>query len=774
MKLSRVFALSILSLLVVSSFAFGGLTQEELAKKIADNPNMYNDKGDLITTPVGQEEIFGSGNDSYGNTWIDSDEPGGPAYNWIDVTSLPGATQLSPGDDWNSGPLALGFNVFQYGNSYSNLYVCSNGWTSFTSTLTTYFNQPLPYASGPFDLVAPYWDDLNPSAGGQMWFWTNSTDSAIVAWLGVPHYSNDGAVTMEMIITGQQIFFMYDSLNFPVAGNGSGTIGMQNQDGTVGMQIRYNTVFTYDDYAVQIDLALPAADDIVGDEILAGIMYVDSAYTPQAVFTNAGTNDQTDVPVWFEIWFGGSMVYQDDTTIDLLSGQSGTATFMDYTPTTPGYYVLEAYAALPGDENPGNDYCPTDSTFAYNFPTPQHFEDFEANNGAFLGDGDWEWGAPTSGPGSAYSGSNVWATVLGGDYNISTLSELITPYFYLSDASPTLAFWHWFDTEASYDGGNMEITTDNGATWTIIPNLPYTGTANSANPIGNGEPIITGHDQGFWEFVIVDLSAYAGDTVRFKYVFGADGSVTYPGWYFDDFLVAGGERIDVAALTCNVNILTPTVPSINGDIVFDLEITNTGTLVYPEVYGEIYPTIGDCATGQVFDFNLARQLTADLQIGESFVGRYFYHVVDVSGLGLSQVALTADVGMGVDDYQAQCCDEFHFTNPWGRSGGEVIWGDKWLDREDGMALPTVTSLGQNYPNPFNATTSIPFNLAEEGNVTIKVYNLTGQLVETLVDGKYSAGNHVATWDASTVSSGVYFYSLEAGDYSTTKKMNLLK
>jgi len=91
-----------------------------------------------------------------------------------------------------------------------------------------------------------------------------------------------------------------------------------------------------------------------------------------------------------------------------------------------------------------------------------------------------------------------------------------------------------------------------------------------------------------------------------------------------------------------------------------------------------------------------------------------------------------------------------------------------------VELPIFTSLDQNYPNPFNANTNISFDLAEASNVSLNVYDITGRLVVTLVDGQMDAGQHVVVWDASNVSSGVYFYKLSAGDYTFTKKMNLLR
>ncbi len=94
------------------------------------------------------------------------------------------------------------------------------------------------------------------------------------------------------------------------------------------------------------------------------------------------------------------------------------------------------------------------------------------------------------------------------------------------------------------------------------------------------------------------------------------------------------------------------------------------------------------------------------------------------------------------------------------------------------AQPTVVpgkfDLSQNYPNPFNPTTTINYSVPQSGGVTLKVYNLLGQEVATLFSGLQQAGNHVAVFDASRLASGVYFYRLEAGNNSMTKKLLLMK
>ncbi len=92
----------------------------------------------------------------------------------------------------------------------------------------------------------------------------------------------------------------------------------------------------------------------------------------------------------------------------------------------------------------------------------------------------------------------------------------------------------------------------------------------------------------------------------------------------------------------------------------------------------------------------------------------------------------------------------------------------------GSASPISFSLEQNYPNPFNPSTTINYVLPVAGNVTLKVYNLVGQEVATLVNDFHTAGVYDVKFDASRLSSGVYFYSLKAGNYNQVKKMMLLK
>jgi hypothetical protein len=94
--------------------------------------------------------------------------------------------------------------------------------------------------------------------------------------------------------------------------------------------------------------------------------------------------------------------------------------------------------------------------------------------------------------------------------------------------------------------------------------------------------------------------------------------------------------------------------------------------------------------------------------------------------------------------------------------------------EDGDLRPLTYNLGQNYPNPFNPTTTIVYQLPESNNVTMKVYDVLGNEVSVIVDKYQPAGKYEIKFNASSLTSGVYYYQLKAGEYLNTKKMILLK
>jgi len=104
---------------------------------------------------------------------------------------------------------------------------------------------------------------------------------------------------------------------------------------------------------------------------------------------------------------------------------------------------------------------------------------------------------------------------------------------------------------------------------------------------------------------------------------------------------------------------------------------------------------------------------------------------------------------------------------------------RWIDGSTEESKPTTFNLSQNYPNPFNPVTNFKFSLPQASHVKIEIFNILGQKVKTLVDEDMKAGSFVVDWDGKDqrgveASSGIYFYRIVAGDFSSVKRMVLLK
>lgn len=115
------------------------------------------------------------------------------------------------------------------------------------------------------------------------------------------------------------------------------------------------------------------------------------------------------------------------------------------------------------------------------------------------------------------------------------------------------------------------------------------------------------------------------------------------------------------------------------------------------------------------------------------------------------------------------------------AGGSSLWSSTFIFRtvptginQIGTSIPDKFELYNNYPNPFNPATKIRFDLPKSSSVRILLYDITGKVVMSLIDGELQAGSYETTLDASSLSSGLYFYRMETPDYSNTKRLMLIK
>ena len=360
---------------------------------------------------------------------------------------------------------------------------------------------------------------------------------------------------------------------------------------------------------------------------------------------------------------------------------------------------------------------------------------FEVDNGTLIGSNDWEWGATVSPYPLAHSGSKVWGTKLNSNYSSGPLvSSLETPEMQVVSNNASLTFWHSYDFESSYDGGNVKMSKNGGAYTLITSQGGYPGVLSTSynNPLGGQNAYVSSSG---WVNALFNLSGLlsTGDVVKFKFDFGVDNSIQYKGWYIDDLSFTG------IVIALPVELISFTAVS-NSDGKTELkwstatEENNSGFEIERSFNGTNFTKIG---------FVVGHGTTTEIN-NYSFMDntpeneKVFYRLrqLDYSGLF---------------DYS----DVISVNNNFAYSYG----------------------IEQNYPNPFNPTTNISFSLKESGFVTLSVYNVLGEKITDIINNKLNYGKYTITFDASKygLTSGIYLFKLNVDDkFSSVKKMNLIK
>ncbi len=225
------------------------------------------------------------GPDSYGYYFSDSTEPGGPTYNFEDISGT--GTSVTLSDDQTSGAVPLGFSFSFYGTTYTNTYISSNGFLTFLSGQPSPFNTVgIPNAADPDGMVAGWWTDLDPSSGGSIRYQTLGSAPNrrfILQYTNVPHYpwtTGLNPVTFQIkLFESTNVIEVHYSAAPAYAGRNN-SAGIENQTGSVGLRYYFGTG----------GLTTPLA-----------VRYVYG--TPPTAVDDSGTDFQTDedTPVTFDV-----------------------------------------------------------------------------------------------------------------------------------------------------------------------------------------------------------------------------------------------------------------------------------------------------------------------------------------------------------------------------------------------------------------------------------------------------------------------------------------
>ncbi|MCK4979571.1 MAG: choice-of-anchor D domain-containing protein, partial [Candidatus Delongbacteria bacterium] len=249
------------------------------------------DYGISINYTSGKEIKASGGPDTYGYKWKDSDEVGGPIYDWVEINSL--GTALGLADDGESDSLSLDFTFNYYGVDYTSIVVGSNGTASFTETDITYNNTTIP-TGGELALLAVFWDDLNPVDGGEIYYYYDSANSRfIIEWDGVVDFSSTTPNTFQAIIYASgKIIYQYKDMQGVL---NECTIGIGDHIGTDGSSVIFNAAYLHNDLVVQFS-ATPewlSLDTTIGTVPGSGSVQVEATYDASKLALGVYTADIT-------------------------------------------------------------------------------------------------------------------------------------------------------------------------------------------------------------------------------------------------------------------------------------------------------------------------------------------------------------------------------------------------------------------------------------------------------------------------------------------------
>ncbi|NOR45740.1 MAG: choice-of-anchor D domain-containing protein, partial [Candidatus Delongbacteria bacterium] len=293
---------------------------------------------------TGGKEIKGSGGpDTFGYKWTDSDEVGGPVYNWVDITGI--GTSVTLGDDELSSDISIGFDFNFYGNTYNTVKVCSNGFLTFTDADDAYTNGTIPSATVPNDLLALIWDDLSPNTGGNIYYYYDSANSRfIVEYNGVPHYNTTSYNTAQVLIySSGKIVYQYQEVGASTVN--TATVGIENFGGTDGSTVIKDAAYLKANLAIQFQataewLSLDSnSGSIVGvgsDTITAtcdATDLEDGVYTADIIISSNDLDEATKtLPVTFTVGGDVGGTFAIDTSNlnygDIEVGNSSVDQFM--------------------------------------------------------------------------------------------------------------------------------------------------------------------------------------------------------------------------------------------------------------------------------------------------------------------------------------------------------------------------------------------------------------------------------------------------------------
>ncbi len=774
---------------------YDAIEQYEAGVKVSyDQLQMMRQAGyDFNYTPVNHELDLMGGPDDYGYMYIDNEEVEGPDWAWVDITAT-GLLVEGLADDNYVGPYAMGIDFPFYGDTYTDIYIQSNGTLSFFDAYVSLSNYEMPYAGWiPYEaMIAWFWDDLNANNGGEVYIEAVDMGDQMACVIQYVEYHDywpsTGYCDFEIIMYEDgTILMMYDYISDDMNVD-SCTNGIQNAMADIGLTYVYNNDpvgYPYSGLAVMYYLDEPppppdawvygyvtdgdTGDPIEGADVTVGgymtLTDVDGYYETPAMFyageevicmAEAGGYHGADDVLLLGV--GGN---QWDAALEPINVEADILIWQGDSTPESSVPVIDVLHDLGYTTYETTDYAAVDwGNYDYVF--------------AFLGIYPNYYPVLTDSPEEAvmvdYLNGGGCLYVEGGDV-----------FGYNSPANLLEAL---NVADAADGSGDLGWVTGVMGTWTDGWYMQYIGENSWIDRLTPGEgavTVLTNEDvvTPYICGMVNDAGDYKNACFTFELGMLVDGDM---GTVYDmvaglmDWYVAAPPPPPDLEITLYPMEDIPQVPYM-GCLPFEMAVVNN-TMDAMMFDGWITVTFPD---GWVAAPQYYR--AGDIHIDGDGVRDWYLELCAPQCALEGIYTLNAYVGMLPDmtvidwdcfDFEVLPMDGIaqHNENDWTIYGwGEDVDGDFTA----GNAVPTEFSISEVYPNPFNPTTSISIALPSAAEMTVNVFNVTGQQVAVLANGRFAEGYHSFTFDANSLSSGIYFIQATVpGKMNDMRKVMLVK
>ncbi len=672
------------------------------------------------------------GPDAYGYSWINSNDPSGPAFSWITPDTVNANTITTLSDDSIDGPYSIGFSFPFYDQSYTDFYLSSNGFISFSNDSNSLSNYTIPTAGVPNNMIAWFWDDLDPvstttPANNAGIYYENitfeGTNALLISFMNYHEYSGEGTgfVEAQVIMRDNgQIIMQYDSFNGGIDMAGC-TVGIENSDGTIGLEYCFNDASNLSDQLAikyyTVEAGYPEfAQNPNPPSGSTGIL-VDGTLT-----WDFGADTET-----YDLWFGpaGNMT---QVVTGAAAGATGSYTYNGLNTLTDYEWRVDTHNSTTRLSTTGaiwtfETQCGTIVTFPW-------AEDFEGGvlPSCWVEDAanldPWSFGTSTS---STATGPQSGDHTTGAGYfmyteasgNTNQVFKVTSPTYNTSAlTAPVFEFWYHMYGQTM---GSLQVNVYEPATATLH--------ADVITPISG--------DQGdVWNSASIDLSSYTGE-FQVEFI-GTTGSDYYSDISIDDV----GIYDNTTAPGCS-NAAIPADMSV--------DVLETGTLMWGGAQGatdyKISLGTDNPPTNIVDHFDVGAALSYDYS-GLSFGTTYYWMVTpynvngDATACPVWSFTTRADPIISAfpysEDFETGAIpmnwiDDPTNMDPWsyGTSTSSTATGPQSGDHTTGAGYFMYTEASGNNNQLFKMKTN-PFNVSGLSAPTFEFwYHMYGQTMGTL-------------------------------------------